>query len=244
MITYRLADIPVAFFHKYPPRPVSLLDYKTEEEPFFSCEVSDAQIGQMADELRALRDDGAKEPDPAFCESFALYLAFAERLPLYGGFLLHAAFLSIDGVGVAILAPSGTGKSTLAMNLVRLLGERVRIVNGDKPPLRRRGDTFFGYGTPFCGKEGRYLRESAPLKKLVFLQRADTDSIRKMKSAEAFPRLYEAVHPPKEPAVLAHLPALLSSLLGSAECYEAALTKDESAAACVYQTLFEMEDRS
>ena len=103
-----------------------------------------------------------------------------------------------------------------------------------------------GYDTirPGCGKEGRYLRESAPLKKLVFLQRADTDSIRKMKSAEAFPRLYEAVHPPKEPAVLAHLPALLSSLLGSAECYEAALTKNESAAACVYQTLFEMEDRS
>ena len=244
MTTYALADLPVAFLHKYPPRPASLLDYKTERKPLFSCSVSDEEIGQMACELGALRGEAVTEIDLAFCESFALYLAFAERLPLYGGFLLHAALLSIDGAGVAILAPSGVGKTTLAQNLVGLLGNRAYIVNGDKPPIRLQDDVFLGYGTPFCGKEGRYRRESAPIKKLVFLQRAETDRVAPMRSAEAFPRLFEAVHPPKTPETLALLPSLLSHLLGTAECYSAALTKEASAAALVYQTLFEKENRS
>lgn len=241
MITYRLADLPVAFCHKHPPQPSALLDYRTDEAPLLSCEVCEGDILRMAEELTALRGDSVPPIAIARCETFALYLALAERLPLYDGFLMHAAFLSLDGEGVAILAPSGVGKSTLAKNLSALLGARCRIINGDKPLIREKDGVFYGYGTPFCGKEGWYLKEAAPLKKLLFLRRADTDTVTPMKAADAFPRLYEAVHPPKDTPTLSRLPSLLSRLLGTLTCYDAALTKGEGAAACVYQTLFGKE---
>ena len=240
MITYRLADLAVCFCHTYPPRPASLCDYRTDEAPLFSCEVSEGEIERMMRELSALR--GKNEAiSPAFCETFALYLALAEQLPLYGGFMLHAVLLSIDGEGVAILAPSGVGKSTLATNLMRLCPAHVRIINGDKPLVRLADGIFFGYGTPFCGKEGWYEKSAVPIKRLIFLRRADEDSVVPMRRDEAFPRLYEAVHPPKKPEALTRLPALLSDLLKAVECYDAALTKGESAAACVLRALYQKE---
>ena len=241
MNTYRLADIPIGFCHKHPPRPAALLDFKTDEAPLFSCEVDDKEIERMALELSSLRGEVPSTSDLAFCESFALYLALGERLPLYDSFLLHATLLVLDGVGVAILAPSGTGKSTLAKALTDRLPERCRIVNGDKPLIRRADGRFLGYGTPFCGKEGWYRKESVPIAGLIFLRRADTDSVTRMTSAEAFPRLYEAVHLPKDSATLARVPALLSALLDTVTCYDAALTKEKSAAACVYQALSRKE---
>ena len=241
MNTYRLADLPIELCHKYPPRPASLLDFKTDEAPLFSCAVDDGEIERMAVELSALRGEEACTADLAFCETFALFLALGERLPLYDGFLLHAAFLTIDGGGVAILAPSGTGKSTLAGALAARLSDRCRIINGDKPLVRRIDGRFYAYGTPFCGKEGWYRKESAPIEKLIFLRRSDIDTVTPMKSAEAFPRLYEAVHLPKDSATLARVPALLSALLSTVTCYDAALTKEKSAAECVYYALSRKE---
>ena len=241
MITYRLADLPVELCHRYPPCPATLLDYKTDEAPILSCAVSDEEVRCTAETHSALHGDALPPAKLAFCETFALYLAFAERLPLYDGFLLHAAFLTIDGVGVAILAPSGTGKSTLAKTLTDLFPESSRIINGDKPLVRRSDGRFFGYGTPICGKEGWYRKESAPIERLIFLRQADTNTVIPMKSAEAFPRLYEAVHLPKDSAIHAKIPPLLAALLGTVTCYDAALTKGESAAACVYHALFGKE---
>ena len=240
-MTYRLADLPVGFDHQYPPRPTSLADYKTAEPPLFSCAVSAEELLAMRQELAALRGEDTAAIDPAFCETFALYLKLAERLPLYDGFMLHAVLLSIDGEGVAILAPSGIGKTTLSKNLKMLLPEQCRIINGDKPLVRRAGTDFIGYGTPFCGKEGWYENASAPIKRLVFLRRAEVDTVTPMPRAEAFPKLYEAVHPPKERDALTRLPALLSLLLGAVECYDAALTKEKTAAALVYKALFQKE---
>ena len=238
MTTYRLADLPVGFDHNYPPRPASLTDYATGESPLFSCKVSEDELLGMRRELAALRGEDTAAIDPAFCETFALYLKLAERLPLYGDFMLHAVLLSVDGEGMAILAPSGVGKTTLAKNLKALLPGSCRIINGDKPLVRYAETEFFGYGTPFCGKEGWYEKASVPLRKLVFLRRAAVDAVTPMPRAEAFPRLYEAVHPPKERDALTRLPSLLSLLLGRVDCYDAALTKGADAATLVYETLF------
>ena len=242
MITYRLADLAVGLCHKYPPRPTALLAYKTDEEPRLICKVSEEEINRLTGELIALRQSSAPAPDPGYSETLALYLSLAEQLPFYDGFLLHASFLTIDGEGVAILAPSGVGKSTLTKNLYTLLPGRLRILNGDKPLVRRSEQGFLGYGTPFCGKEGWYEKASAEIKRLVFLRRAESDTVTPMGRAEAFPRLYEAVYLPKDPAVLSRLPALLSDLLNTVTCYDAALTKGESAAACVYQALSRKEN--
>ena len=41
--------------------------------------------------------------------------------------------ISFDGQGIAFAAPSGTGKTTHIKLWQRLYGDRVEIINGDKP---------------------------------------------------------------------------------------------------------------
>ena len=68
--------------------------------------------------------------------NFCGFRAFAEQLPHYNAFVLHSATFDVSGVGVAFAAHSGTGKTTHMMLWQKLLGERMTIVNGDKPIVR------------------------------------------------------------------------------------------------------------
>ena len=75
---------------------------------------------------------------PAYCESLALYRKICTRMLDYDAFLLHAAVVSYAGRGFAFAAKSGTGKSTHVAQWMRVLGDDVTVVNGDKPILRWR----------------------------------------------------------------------------------------------------------
>ena len=59
----------------------------------------------------------------------------AALLP-FGGVLLHAAAISVDGRGLAFIGPSGRGKSTHAGLWQRCFGEAVVMVNDDMPFAR------------------------------------------------------------------------------------------------------------
>ena len=60
----------------------------------------------------------------------------AEWLPLHDAFVLHSATFDVDGVGVVFAAHSGTGKTTHMLLWQKLLGDKMTIVNGDKPIVR------------------------------------------------------------------------------------------------------------
>ena len=68
--------------------------------------------------------------------NFCGFRALAEQLPAFDAFVLHSACFDVDGVGVAFAAHSGTGKTTHMMLWQQLLGDRMTIVNGDKPIVR------------------------------------------------------------------------------------------------------------
>lgn len=89
-------------------------------------------------------DEGAFSP--AYCESLALYRKMCTRLLDYDAFLFHAAVVSYAGRGYAFAAKSGTGKSTHVAQWMHALGNRVMVVNGDKPILRWCGGEGAGEG--------------------------------------------------------------------------------------------------
>lgn len=232
--TCLLADIPVAFVHRHPYLSRAFADYRTELAPVLTVAVSDADLAS-----EAVRDPAL--PPPAL-EVRALYRAFIRVLPSYGAFFLHAALLSVDGRGVAICAPSGVGKSTHAALWRELLGERLRVINGDKPLFRRREDgRFFGYGAPLSGKEGWQENTAVPIEALVFLSRAERDSITPLTAEAAFPLLYPALQPPSSEGEVAALLPLAAALLSSARLYSAAVTKERSAALVTFHTVFPKE---
>lgn len=232
MTVCKLAGIPIAFHHRYPQFRVHMQEYLTEEAPLLSLSVSDEEIAaEMKDDRAAAR--------PASCESLALYRKLCTALPLYGGFFLHAALLSVDGVGVAITARSGVGKSTHAALWRDMLADRCSILNGDKP-LFRRGDDghFYGYGTPFAGKEGWHKNASVRIGAVLLLERAEVDSMTPLAPQEAFPALYAATLTPRSTDSLAALLPLLADFSEGVRFFRAAVTKEPSAAACAYAAIF------
>lgn len=237
MITCRLAGLTVAATPRHPYYARLMRDYLAPDGA-----VPELSLSVTEDEISAEDTGKNAGADRGILEALALYRKLSLALPAFGGFFLHAACLSVDGCGVGILAPSGVGKSTHAARWRELLGERCRIVNGDKPLVRRAEDgRFLAYGTPFCGKEGWQENTSVPLTALLFLERGDTDEIAPLAPEEAFPLLYAASLPPKDKAGLGLLLPLLSELLAHTRLYRVRCTPQLSAAALSYRTIFAKE---
>ena len=111
------------------------------------------------------------------------------QLPQFDALWLHSAVMEMDGEGYAVTAPSGYGKTTHARLWLKAFPDRARIINGDNPIVRKEGEGFVAYGTPFCGKEGYQVNIGVPLKGFCYLKHGETNSIRRMDSTVAFAQL-------------------------------------------------------
>ena len=96
---------------------------------------------------------------------------------------LHSACVEMDGQAVCFTAPSGTGKSTRAMQWVETLG--ARLVSGDRPSIRPDSAGATACGVPWDGKEGIYRNVRLPLKMICKIVRSDTVHARRLSKAEA-----------------------------------------------------------
>lgn len=113
-------------------------------------------------------------------------LVFSDRLTCLGGMVLHGSSLAFDGNGIVFSAPSGTGKSTHAGLWRELYGDRVVMINDDKPAIRfdEAGQPLV-YGTPWSGKTEMNTNLSVPLRAIVFLERGKQNAIRRLSATEA-----------------------------------------------------------
>lgn len=111
---------------------------------------------------------------------------FADRVAYLGGLVLHSSALAFDGQGLVFSAPPGTGKSTHSRLWRECYGERVVMVNDDKPTVRFNQDGVPTiYGTPWSGKTDLNNNVSAPLRAVVFLERNTQNTIRQLSPTEA-----------------------------------------------------------
>jgi len=117
----------------------------------------------------------------------ALYMGtgsfFSKKLLQYDGFQLHSSAVMLDGKAYLFSAPSGTGKSTHTEKWCRLFG--AKLLNDDKPVLRRQQDGWMAYGTPWSGKHDLSTPTGVPLGGIAFLNRGEENSISRMDPGEA-----------------------------------------------------------
>lgn len=111
---------------------------------------------------------------------------------------MHAAVISVDGLGYAFAAQSGVGKTTHINLWKKRFGDRCEIVNGDKPILTFDNKNVFASGSPWCGKEGFSKNITVPLKAICFLERAEVSKIRLLSSNEIIDRLFYQLSIPKQ----------------------------------------------
>ena len=109
------------------------------------------------------------------------------------GCVLHSSFIEKDGGAVLFTGPCDIGKSTQA-NLWRDYADAV-IVNGDKTFIFEKDGVFYASGLPFSGSSKDCLNKVLPLKAVISLQQADSNSAERLASTEAFYKLYKNCYP-------------------------------------------------
>ncbi len=151
--------------------------------------------------------------------------------------VLHSSALVYDGRAYLFSAESGVGKSTHTRLWQQAFGDKVDIINDDKPVIRMENDSCTVYGTPFDGGSGIAQNKSAPLKAIIFIERGEENSIRKADVREAVPKLYQStVHYLNKQDASAML-ANFDRLLGFCDFYILTCNTDISAAYTAFDAL-------
>lgn len=176
-----------------------------------------------------------------YCESICIYRQIAQKFLNHHTMVLHGAVISCEDKGLGFLAKSGTGKSTHVRLWKDLLGEKVTIVNGDKPLIQYKEETgsFLAWGTPWCGKENWGCNRSTVLHALCFLVRGETNQIRKMNSIEVIDKIFHQLLVPEEEELLKKEMDLIEQLLEKVPFYELTCNMEIEAAKVAYHGMME-----
>ena len=192
MITVKLADLSIAIDNRYDYIERMAKDYLTDEEPLFTVSVTDADL-----EREAAMSEEKFFPD--YLESIAIYRKIAERLPDYDAVVFHGAVLSYKGKAYAFTARSGVGKTTHTRLWISTLGDDVHYLNGDKPIIRLIDGIPYAFGTPWRGKEGYGVNESAELSSVALLERGANNVARVVEAKDGALRLLSQIYLPSTP---------------------------------------------
>ena len=103
--------------------------------------------------------------------------------------VIHASAITYKDNAVLFSAASGTGKSTHTSLWQQHYPNETVLINDDAPMLCLDRDKIIACGTPWCGTSGLNENKSAPLKAIVFIERAKECSIKKIQGAEAIFRI-------------------------------------------------------
>lgn len=177
-----------------------------------------------------------------YLETLALLRKISDVLPNHQRFLIHGASISYEGKAYLFTAPSGTGKSTHIRLWKKHLGDKVKIVNGDKPfvSLDKDSDGTIHpliYGTPWAGKERWQRNCSEPLKGICFVQRGTLNTIRKMQPEECVSVLFRQVYLPEDEDAVGRTLELVDLLVKNVSLYMLTCDMSEDAVRCSFEKL-------
>lgn len=225
----RMADLTISIHNRYPDIEEYCSDYIVDEEETedFTASVSQEEI---------LLEDRKVSPSwPGEAELACIYRFIGYRLTQYSGLIMHAVIMEVNGTGIAILADSGTGKTTLARNILSAYQGKARIINGDKPILRLIDHHLMAYGTPWNGKERYGCNDSVELKKLCFIRRGPRNSIEGADAEKTMELLFPQLLIPVDEESVYVFCDLVDRILDVTESYIAACTEDRMAAVTVIE---------
>ena len=208
-------------------------NYLTDDPEELSVSVSPEEI--LEEETRCDDQEEWKNAK-SYYESLVLYRKICTDLAFRDIILIHGSSLMVDGEAYLFCAPSGTGKSTHTRLWREVLGDRVVMINDDKPLIRMDEDgTPVIYGTPWNGKHHLGDDISAPLKNICFLERGNINSIEPMAQADIIPRLIKCTFRPDGPAGTMAVLGTLEKMTGRIKVWKLKCNMDPEAAVVSYE---------
>ena len=231
MINYKIADVifGTEFKYGYSEKMMQEYRYSGDEKAAFTINVSEK-------ELKSALSENPEFPE-FYHEFLSIYRHLCTELLNYGGFIFHASALAVDGQGYLFTAPSGTGKSTHARLWRELLGDNVVMVNDDKPLIRKIGDEFKVFGTPWNGKHRLSSNISCPVRAICVIEQAKENEIKKITSDEALPTLFNQTLRFDDLCSMDKLISLINGLLKQVELYNLKCNISAEAAKMSYEAM-------
>jgi len=190
MAVYKIADINFFIEPKYEYTVNLLKDYLCDE-------VHDEIIRVSDEEILFENKDSKQGFDESYLESLAIYRKIAEKIISYDAVLFHCSALSLNGKAYLFTAPSGTGKSTHARLWREVFGDKVTMINDDKPILKFEENKLTVYGTPYDGKHLLSTNTSSEVRAIFILERAEENSAEKLPFPKAYPTLISQTYCPE-----------------------------------------------
>ena len=238
-----LAGIPVEVICRHPANESFLKEYVTDKAPLVSVAPTDADLIRMQADFDRMDKSEGRPPhrrSGAFLENNAIHALLAEKLVDFDVLLVHGSALCMDGKAYIFTAPSGTGKSTHARLWREVYGDRVIMINDDKPMLKISETGATVYGTPWNGKHHLSCNACAPLEAIVELNRDVYNHMEPMTGADAFPLMMKHSYGSKDPGIMKKTMELRERLLDTVSFYRLGCNMSPEAAKVAYETLINL----
>lgn len=143
------------------------------------------------------------------------------------GVIVHGCGIEKDGEGILFIGESGAGKSTMANLWDTCSG--AEILSDDRIIVRRSGEDFRIYGTPWHGEAQFVSPRAVKLKKIFFLRHAGQNEIHSLHGIEAVQQLLTCSFPPFWDAKgMEFSLELFSELSAAVPCYQLDFKPDRS----------------
>ena len=214
-------------------------DYLTDEEKTdlsITVDISDIALEkEKSKKERELEGLAPYEFGSDYLETLALYRKIADALTRDDTILFHGSALALDGEAYIFTAKSGTGKSTHTRFWRETFGDRVVMINDDKPLLKITDDGVTVYGTPWCGKHNLGKNISAPLAAIVSLERAKENIVTIGDKKKLFPKILSQTYRTKNLLGLQKTLFLIDKMLNFVNVYELGCNLDPNAAKIAYE---------
>lgn len=170
------------------------------------------------------------------------YHIFSCFMIMNNSLCIHAASVIYKNEGISFCGVSGAGKSTQAHLWEKYLGGY--SLNYDRPLLSLNTVTPLICGTPWSGKESRYLNLQYKAKALVFVVKSSENVVKKLSPQSAFARIYQHFYPITVfESVLCRFEELSKLCAMKIPTYEFRCTISEEAVITLYNELFDEEYR-
>ena len=226
-ITFKVADFTVSYNNEIKNFDILLRN--------FICDsvVPDVSLDISMEDIEYEKNGDIGNVSHGSIQRLTAFRKLAEWLPLHNAFVLHSACFDVDGVGIAFAAHSGTGKTTHMLNWQKVLGDKMTVVNGDKPIIRFFDDEPnipYAYGTPWNGKEHFGCNMRTQLKHICFIERSETNFVEKVDKAAVVDKIFNQVYMPKDPVAVMKTMELIDKLLSCCELWKIHCNMDISSA--------------
>ncbi|MBP5354355.1 MAG: hypothetical protein J6Y67_04360 [Lachnospiraceae bacterium] len=232
-VTIEIAGIPAEIHCRYPENAAFFREYVTDKPPLFTVEVSDEYLERTRAGFCRMDDARGwprRQREDSFLENNAIHALLMEGLLAYNVLLIHGSALCMDGQAVIFTAKSGTGKSTHSRLWREAFGDRVWMINDDKPVVRIVDGQAFVYGTPWNGKHHLGTNAAAPLSAIVRLEHDETNHVEPLSQTDAYLLLIRHTYRPESPELMARTMELEKQLLDIASFWLLGCNMDPEAA--------------